>query len=213
MYFLFHHTVAQKKRTSSKTWKVRILGTSISFASPAMWRCLNLKENNLPSVSQSLKEKFILQSLLNIIYTTPQVRLARLWQALENNRHCLLLKQRVTTPVLCVTKLAACSHLHLTGAVTNGSLLITVSWEPGIKDSTKHCSHRWWTAGPTPALVPQSSCGMRDVNFGPAAWGLPSNQGSPLPPSAFPLFSQPLLGGLWTVRDPELTEMHHALSF
>lgn len=177
-----------------------------------MWRCLNLKENNLPSASQSLKKKFILQSLLNLIYTTPQVKLARLWQALENNRHCLLPKQRVTTPVPCVTQLRACSHLHLKGAVINYSLLITFFWEPRIKDWTKHCSHRWQTAGCTPALVPQRSCGMRDINFGPAARGLPSHHGLPLSPSAFPLFSQPSLGGLWIARDPELTEMKHAIS-
>lgn len=116
-----------------------------------MWRCLNLKENNLPSACQSLKKKFILQSLLNIMCTTPEVRLARLWQALENNRHCLPLKQRVSTAVLCYTTAA-------TGAVTNCSLLKPVFGNLGSKTGPKMLSQRRDCRAHS-SSHPRSSCG------------------------------------------------------
>lgn len=57
-----------------------ILGSSISSASLAVWNGLNLEESNAPSLSaftgEKGKKKIILQSLLNVIYTTLQVRFA-----------------------------------------------------------------------------------------------------------------------------------------
>lgn len=59
--------------------KKKVLGSSISSASLAVWNGLNLEESNALSLSAFTGEKgkkVILQSLLNIIYTTPQVRFA-----------------------------------------------------------------------------------------------------------------------------------------
>lgn len=54
----------------------KILGSSISSASLAVWNGLNLEESNAPSLYRRKgKKKIILQSLLNVIYTTLQVRL------------------------------------------------------------------------------------------------------------------------------------------
>lgn len=55
MYFLFQHTVAQIKNKQQDP-ECKNFSTSISFASLAIWSCLNLKKNNLPSASQSLKK-------------------------------------------------------------------------------------------------------------------------------------------------------------
>lgn len=176
-----------------------------------MWICLNLKENNLPSACQSLKKKFILQSLLNIICSTPHLRLARLWQALEKNRHCLPLKQRVSTAVLCHTT-AACSHLHLTGAVTDYSLLKPVFGNLGSKTGPKTALTDEGLQDPL-----QLSSSKQLWDEGHQLWA--SRTGAAEPPgfaiASFCLspFYQPLLGGLWIVRGPELTEMHHAPAF
>lgn len=119
------------------------------------------------------------------------MRLARLWQALENNRHCLLLKQRVTTAVLCPTQLAACSHLHLTGAVTNHSLLITVFGNLGSKTGPSTVLTEEGLQGPLQLSCLEAAVGWGALTLGQQHQGQSqqhqSHQGLPLPPSAFPL--------------------------
>lgn len=143
------------------------------------------------------------------------MRLARLWQALENNRHCLLLKQRVTTAVLCPTQLAACSHLHLTGAVTNHSLLITVFGNLGSNTGPSTVLTEEGLQGPLQLSCLEAAVGWGALTLGQQHQGQSQQHQSTRVTRVCHclLLPFPLFGGLWITRDPELTDMHHALAF